>query len=376
MLQLFSSAGQQLGHTTKHEGGTRSLCPLRALRGKIKECEQADVPDARSSRRLSFAISAGIPSGKTGIVHPDRTNYHLEVSLSRYIPSGIALKNNPPWHATCFFLLITCALLFQYTSFSAKLPDIHLSNSRLTGVMFAFCLTLPLPIPIRSHKTRQNMDKHQQDTKQDTNEEFKGDFRASRRGFMQFVGISVGMMGASLLSHPAEGGSRMANTADKVVPASAMVQIHLLVNENPYTVLVEPRWSLLYVLREIIGLSGTKMGCDRGECGACTVLINEVPRYSCLTLAVEAENRRITTVEGLMNGEELGPVQTAFVENDAFQCGYCTPGQIMAVEGLLRRIEKPSSDEIRRGCSGNLCRCGAYQNIFAAADEAARLKNT
>jgi xanthine dehydrogenase YagT iron-sulfur-binding subunit len=155
-----------------------------------------------------------------------------------------------------------------------------------------------------------------------------------------------------------------------------MVQLQLTVNDNAYSVLVEPRWSLLYVLREIIGLSGTKIGCDRGECGACTVLIDDMPRYSCLTLAVEAENRRITTVEGLLEGEELGPVQTAFVETDAFQCGYCTPGQIMAVEGLLRRIDQPTDEEIRRGCSGNLCRCGAYQNIFAAAGKAARLKKS
>lgn len=195
----------------------------------------------------------------------------------------------------------------------------------------------------------------------------------SRRGFMQFLGISAGMVGASLLSAPV-GETIAADTADQVIPAGTKVQLQLAVNENIYTVLVEPRWSLLYVLREIIGLTGTKMGCDRGECGACTVLINGVPRYACMTLAVEAENQDITTVEGLMDGEELGPVQTAFVEHDAFQCGYCTPGQIMAVEGLLRQNDAPTGDEIRRGCSGNLCRCGAYKNIFAAADKAARLK--
>ncbi|MGB3222426.1 MAG: (2Fe-2S)-binding protein [Desulforhopalus sp.] len=197
----------------------------------------------------------------------------------------------------------------------------------------------------------------------------------SRRGFMQFLGISAGMVGASLLSAPA-GETIAANTADQAIPAGARVQLQLNINENNYTVLVEPRWSLLYVLREIIGLSGTKMGCDRGECGACTVLINGVPRYSCMTLAVEAENQEITTVEGLMEGEELGTVQTAFVEHDAFQCGYCTPGQIMAVEGLLRQNDAPTDDEIRRGCSGNLCRCGAYKNIFAAADKAAQLKKS
>jgi xanthine dehydrogenase YagT iron-sulfur-binding subunit len=195
----------------------------------------------------------------------------------------------------------------------------------------------------------------------------------SRRGFMQFLGISAGMVGASLLSAPA-GETIAADTANQAIPAGVKVQLQLAVNENIYTVLVEPRWSLLYVLREIIGLSGTKMGCDRGECGACTVLINGVPRYSCMTLAIEAENQEVTTVEGLMDGEELGPVQTAFVEHDAFQCGYCTPGQIMAVEGLLRQNDAPTDDEIRRGCSGNLCRCGAYKNIFAAADKAAQLK--
>jgi xanthine dehydrogenase YagT iron-sulfur-binding subunit len=211
------------------------------------------------------------------------------------------------------------------------------------------------------------MKKHQHDNRENLD--------CSRRGFIQFLGISAGMAGVSLLSAPA-GETLAADTADQVIPAGAKVQLQLTVNENIYTVLAEPRWSLLYVLRDIIGLSGTKMGCDRGECGACTVLIDGIPRYSCMTLAVEAENQSITTVEGLMDGEEPGPVQTAFVEHDAFQCGYCTPGQIMAVEGLLRQNEKPTADEIRHGCSGNLCRCGAYKNIFAAADKAAQLKKS
>jgi xanthine dehydrogenase YagT iron-sulfur-binding subunit len=128
------------------------------------------------------------------------------------------------------------------------------------------------------------------------------------------------------------------------------------------------------VLREVIGLTGAKPGCERGECGACTVLIDGIPRYACLTLAVEAQGHEITTLEGLMNGETLGPVQAAFVEADALQCGYCTPGQIMAVEGLLRANPNPSVEEIRRGVSGNLCRCGAYQHIFKAARRAAELK--
>jgi xanthine dehydrogenase YagT iron-sulfur-binding subunit len=131
---------------------------------------------------------------------------------------------------------------------------------------------------------------------------------------------------------------------------------------------------LLHVLREELGFTGTKEGCERGECGACTVLIDNIPRYACMTLAVEAEGKEITTLEGLMHGEKLGAVQQAFVEHDALQCGYCTPGQIMAVEGLLRKKPDPSLDEIRTGVSGNLCRCGAYVNIFKAAKKAGQLK--
>jgi xanthine dehydrogenase YagT iron-sulfur-binding subunit len=127
-------------------------------------------------------------------------------------------------------------------------------------------------------------------------------------------------------------------------------------------------------LREVLGLTGTKIGCERGECGACTVLIDGKPRYSCMTLAVEAEGHEITTIEGLLEGEKLNPVQQAFAEEDAFQCGFCTPGQIMAVEGLLRGNPNPTMDQIRAGVSGNLCRCGVYKNIFQAASKASELR--
>lgn len=168
-------------------------------------------------------------------------------------------------------------------------------------------------------------------------------------------------------------------SAEKVQPVKGPTdvgQITLNVNGREYRVLVEPRWTLLYVLREKIGLTGAKEGCSRGECGACTVLIDGVTRYACLTLALEAEGRAVTTVEGLMKGEALGPVQTAFVEEDAFQCGYCTSGQIMSVEGLLRENPSPSIDEIRTAVSGNICRCGAYVNIFKAADSAAKQRKS
>ena len=128
---------------------------------------------------------------------------------------------------------------------------------------------------------------------------------------------------------------------------------------------------LLWVLRADLGLTGPKPGCERGECGACTVLIDGLARASCMTLALEAQDCEITTIEGLMRGDRLGAVQQAFLEEDAYQCGYCTPGQVMSVEGLLRKTPEPSLDEIREGVSGNLCRCGAYAHIFRAAQRAA-----
>ena len=150
--------------------------------------------------------------------------------------------------------------------------------------------------------------------------------------------------------------------------------ISFVLNGDPMELEIEPHWTLLHLLREHLELTGTKPGCERGECGACTVLIDGQPRYACMTLALEAEGKEITTLEGLMKGEELGPVQQAFLEHDAYQCGYCTPGQIMAVEGLLQRNPDPSLEEIRHGVSGNLCRCGAYPHIFKAAKRAAELR--
>jgi len=189
----------------------------------------------------------------------------------------------------------------------------------------------------------------------------------TRRGFLTSVSAgAVALAASGKIQTPAMGA--------EVEAVKGETSISLLVNNSTHRLLVEPRWSLLYVLRERLGLIGAKPGCERGECGSCTVLIDGVAHYACLILAIEAEGRSITTVEGLMQGENLGPVQKAFVEKDAFQCGYCTSGQIMAVEALLRRIPKPSRDEIRRGVSGNLCRCGSYNNIFKAAERAAELK--
>jgi xanthine dehydrogenase YagT iron-sulfur-binding subunit len=159
-----------------------------------------------------------------------------------------------------------------------------------------------------------------------------------------------------------------------VVEAGHMARVTLRINGRDRQVLVEPRASLIHVLREELGLTGAKEGCGRGECGSCTVLMDNEPRYSCMTLAVEAEGLEITTLEGLMEGEELGPTQQAFLEEDGFQCGYCTPGQIMATQGLLEANPEPTLEEIRMGVSGNLCRCGAYANIFRSAARATELR--
>ena len=188
----------------------------------------------------------------------------------------------------------------------------------------------------------------------------------TRRGFLQLVGA-----GAVATTATTE---LKAKPEAEVLEPAEMAKIRLLVNGRRHRLLVEPRWSLLFVLREKLGLTGTKVGCERGECGACTVLINGQTHYACMTLAVQAEGKEITTIEGLMKGEDLGPVQQAFLERDAFQCGYCTPGQIVAVEGLLRSHPNPSPEEIRRGVSGNLCRCGTYTHIFEAVRRAADLR--
>ena len=155
------------------------------------------------------------------------------------------------------------------------------------------------------------------------------------------------------------------------------VEIALEVNGLPTKVVVDPRATLLEVLREELDLTGAKNVCEMGECGACTVHVDGVARYACLMLAVEAIAKRITTIEGLSTPEgALHPLQQAFVEKDGLQCGFCTPGQVMAAAALLAQNPDPTSEEIRAGMAGNICRCGAYPKIFEAIAEAAiRLKS-
>jgi len=154
---------------------------------------------------------------------------------------------------------------------------------------------------------------------------------------------------------------------------SENLQLQLAINGQPHTMRVDPRVTLLDALREHLTLTGTKKGCDQGQCGACTVLINGKRVLSCLTLAAQAEDREITTIEGLSGPDAtLHAVQAAFLRHDAFQCGYCTPGQIMSAVACINEGHANSDDEIREYMSGNICRCGAYPFIVAAVREAAQ----
>src|SRR5713101_1120564 len=152
------------------------------------------------------------------------------------------------------------------------------------------------------------------------------------------------------------------------------VDLTLSVNRRTVSVHVPPDRSLLDTLRESLGLTGTKKVCNEGDCGACTVLVDGRPVYSCLALAIACEGRQIETIEGLSQNGGLHVVQQAFIEHDAYQCGFCTPGQVMSIVALLRAEPNAREEDVRRAVAGNLCRCGAYTNIVAAGVAAAKRK--
>ncbi|TAM92584.1 (2Fe-2S)-binding protein [bacterium] len=153
-------------------------------------------------------------------------------------------------------------------------------------------------------------------------------------------------------------------------------RIEITVNGTRQTLDVEPRLPLVFALREMLNLTGTHVGCDTTSCGACTVLVDGTPVKSCTMFAVQADGCSVETVEGLAAGGELHPLQKAFWENHGLQCGFCTPGMLMTAKALLTRNPKPSEAEIRRGISGNLCRCTGYQNIVKAIQQAAAEQST
>ena len=143
-------------------------------------------------------------------------------------------------------------------------------------------------------------------------------------------------------------------------------QIRLKVNGEPYELLVEPRKTLLDVIREDLCLTGTKKGCDTGDCGACTILINDLPVNSCLVLAIDAQDKDITTIEGIAQNGQLHPLQDAFINHGAIQCGFCTPGMILSAKALLDKNPRPTELEVRKAIAGNLCRCTGYDKIVRA----------
>jgi xanthine dehydrogenase YagT iron-sulfur-binding subunit len=185
----------------------------------------------------------------------------------------------------------------------------------------------------------------------------------SRRDFLQHAAGGLAVAGAATALAPGAAPEPPPNRA-------AAVPLTLHVNGRPHELRLEPRVTLLDALREYLGLFGTKKGCDHGQCGACTVLVDGRRIYSCLTLAVMQAGARITTIEGLADGDRLHPVQEAFLHRDAFQCGYCTPGQICSAVGLLNEGHAKTDADVRELMSGNICRCGAYPNIVAAVRDA------
>lgn len=189
----------------------------------------------------------------------------------------------------------------------------------------------------------------------------------SRRGFIK--GVSGGIVGAASLS-VVKRGSAAEKYGEVIGPDKATIT--LTVNGAVKKLTIDPRVTLLDAMRNQLDFTGTKRVCNRGECGACTMIVNGDTVLACSMLAIDADGAQITTIEGLANGDKLHPLQQAFVENDALQCGFCTPGFIMSGAALLKKNSSPSMEEIKYSVSGNLCRCGTYPHVFKAIDDAAK----
>ena len=197
----------------------------------------------------------------------------------------------------------------------------------------------------------------------------------SRRSFLK--GVGTGTVAATVAPSVLIGGEKAAEAQEGDAVASATIQLNI--NGKPYQVEVEARTTLLTVLRDgsdtsgnNVDLTGAKLICDRGECGGCTVMVDGKSVYACMMLAMDAQDKQITTVEGIADGDNLHPVQEAFIQHDALMCGFCTPGFIVSSAALLSENTKPTLEEIKVGLSGNTCRCGTYPFIFDAVKTAAK----
>ena len=201
---------------------------------------------------------------------------------------------------------------------------------------------------------------------QDDDDVKSKDSGLSRRTFLKASGIS--------LSVPLVMGYRVVKVsgAEVKVYGPGKVPLSLSINGKSYKTEVEPRVTLLEALRNELDITGAKRVCDRATCGACTMIVDGKPVYSCSVLAIDTQGKSITTVEGLMQGETLHPVQQAFIDNDAQQCGFCTPGFVVASKAFLDKNPNPTAEQIRKGLGGNLCRCGTYMGVRAAVAQAAQ----
>ena len=192
---------------------------------------------------------------------------------------------------------------------------------------------------------------------------FSGTLHRSRRNFLKQSSV------LTALSLAPTAVIKAAENSEKIASAFEQVKVTLTVNGAKHALSIEPRVTLLDLLREQLALTGTKKGCDYGQCGACTVHADGERILSCLSLAVMQEGKQLTTIEGLANGDQLHPMQEAFIKHDGFQCGYCTPGQIMSAVACIKEGRANNDEEIREYMSGNICRCGAYPNIVDAIKE-------
>ena len=195
----------------------------------------------------------------------------------------------------------------------------------------------------------------------------------SRRSFIKGAGAVAAAVG--LVRVPRAEGSPAAlpaGVAERLGPEAQTIELRI--NGSPAQLSIEPRVTLLRALREHLGLTGTKLVCDRGPCGACTVHVDGKPVTSCMMLAVDARGHEVVTIEGLGNPATMHPVQAAFVESDALQCGFCTPGMVMSVAAALERNPGANLEEIRHATAGNICRCGTYPHVFQAALKVAKTK--